>query len=613
MRNAQLLRRIALGAALGGFVGVPVALAVSADPFGSIEVADPTLRPKPRFNDDATVLGVDGAGNALWATFARNAQGNEQFAVYERCDGAPVKWERTLLGTPVQNFEPGDLKVARDGTAMATWNVNNGGTITHYSSVRAPGGAWGSPQVIAADQSLTYIQFAISDTGIALAVWADASPVGTWASIRPAGGAWGAPEKVAETARDHAVAMSATGDAIVLLRDAYPGALKSSYRPAAGAWGALQTVMVNAYPDTLKALKVEFDGSGRAVALANFREFNDTIRVNVRSTGGTWGPTDQVLDDDGDNPPNPSFDIRGLHALVRHPQGAVAVWSRRSTSSNFNDDIVVSRLSAAGWESPQVFNLPNRFGNASVATNDGGEILLAGTLFSGPGDVSDIRATIAPSVTGAWPAMTLVSPLANTTNQYRDVIAGGGGSAFYLGWGVHGGSNERSEVISTKPAGVTCVVPTPTPTSAPSPTATPSATATPTSTPSPTPTATPTATATAATNPLPLTPTPTATPTPPAPSPPPTAIADFTTLPAASQCVRNRKLTVRLKRPPKGYTVKLVTVKVNAKRVATLKAKALTKPLYLRKLPRGTFTVTVSIKLTKGKGLTEKRRYTACK
>ena len=99
----------------------------------------------------------------------------------------------------------------------------------------------------------------------------------------------------------------------------------------------------------------------------------------------------------------------------------------------------------------------------------------------------------------------------------------------------------------------------------------------------------------------------------PAPAPAPRAIADFTTLPAASQCVRNRKLTLRMKRPPKGYTVKTVTVKVNAKRVATLKTKALKKPFYLRKLPRGTFTVTISIKLTKGKGLTERRRYTACK
>ena len=81
----------------------------------------------------------------------------------------------------------------------------------------------------------------------------------------------------------------------------------------------------------------------------------------------------------------------------------------------------------------------------------------------------------------------------------------------------------------------------------------------------------------------------------------------------ASKCVRNRKLTVRMKRPPKGYTVKTVTVKVNNKRVATLKAKALKKPLYLRKLPKGTFTVTITITLTKGKGLTERRRYTACR
>jgi hypothetical protein len=237
--------------------------------------------------------------------------------------------------------------------------------------------------------------------------------------------------------------------------------------------------------------------------------------------------------------------------------------------------------------------LPNRFANASAATNDAGEILLAGTLFSGASDVADIRATTAPSLTGAWPAMTLVSPGASTSSQYRDVIAGGGGSAFYLAWGVHGGSNERTEAISTKPTG--CGPPP-----APAATASPSATAIATAEPNPLPAP-------------PIVPTPAPTPGPLAPAPTLSAIADFTTLPAASQCVRNHKLTLRMKRPPKGYTVKTVTVKVNAKRVATLKAKALKKPFYLRRLPRGTFTVTISIKLTKGKGLTERRRYTACK
>ena len=83
--------------------------------------------------------------------------------------------------------------------------------------------------------------------------------------------------------------------------------------------------------------------------------------------------------------------------------------------------------------------------------------------------------------------------------------------------------------------------------------------------------------------------------------------------PRRTKCVSGRKLTLRFKRPPKGYTVKTVTVKVNAKKVATLKGAKLKRPYYLRKLPRGTFTVTVSITLKKGKGLTERRRYTACK
>ena len=58
---------------------------------------------------------------------------------------------------------------------------------------------------------------------------------------------------------------------------------------------------------------------------------------------------------------------------------------------------------------------------------------------------------------------------------------------------------------------------------------------------------------------------------------------------------------------------KSVTVKVNAKQVATLKGKALQQPLYLRKLPKRAFTVTVTVTLTTGKGLTERRRYTPCR
>ena len=93
----------------------------------------------------------------------------------------------------------------------------------------------------------------------------------------------------------------------------------------------------------------------------------------------------------------------------------------------------------------------------------------------------------------------------------------------------------------------------------------------------------------------------------------PSAIADFTTLPAASKCVRSRKLTVRFKKPPKGYSVKTVTVNVNAQEGRDDQGRQAQEAAYLRKLPKGSFTVTVSITLKKGKGLTERRRYTACK
>ena len=154
--------------------------------------------------------------------------------------------------------------------------------------------------------------------------------------------------------------MSATGDAVVLYKARRPaGPSPATARPA-GRGAALQEVLKQQLPGHAEGLMVEFDGTGRTVALANFREFSDTIRVNV-GTGGPGARPIRSSTTTGANPPNPSFDIRILQALVRHPQGAVAVWTRRSTSSNFDDDIVVSRLSGAGWETPQkIFDLPSR-------------------------------------------------------------------------------------------------------------------------------------------------------------------------------------------------------------------------------------------------------------
>jgi hypothetical protein len=262
-------------------------------------------------------------------------------------------------------------------------------------------------------------------------------------------------------------------------------------------------------------------------------------------------------------------------------------------------EVVVGRLGAGGWDL-KVFKLPGALSSPRVAVNDAGEILLAADYFHG--NVDDIYAAIAPSLSAPWPALGLVSPVGGAAQQYRDPFVAAGGSAFAIGWGVHGGSNQRTEVISTKPAGAACGG-----TGTPTPTPTASATATATATPTATATATPSATP----DPLPLpAPSPTAVP---ATVPAPAATA-FVALPSASKCVRRGgKLTVRFPKPPAGQEVQAVTVKLNAKRLATLKGKTLQKPFYVRKLPKRSFSITVSVSLRSGQVVTGRRRYTVCR
>ena len=102
-RPQQTLRRIALVAAIGVLGAVPVALAVSADPFGAPEVVDPILRP---LDGVSPVLGADADGNAYWYAFIRDQQSDDQPAVYERCGATAASWKPTIVGPGHQNLVP---------------------------------------------------------------------------------------------------------------------------------------------------------------------------------------------------------------------------------------------------------------------------------------------------------------------------------------------------------------------------------------------------------------------------------------------------------------------------------------------------------------------------
>lgn len=117
-----------------------------------------------------------------------------------------------------------------------------------------------------------------------------------------------------------------------------------------------------------------------------------------------------------------------------------------------------------------------------------------------------------------------------------------------------------------------------------------------------------------------------ATPPTPAPTPKPAAkpaeevlaaktadqIATALGLPPARRCVSRRNFTIRVRKPP-GVTIKTAKVLVNGKRVRTRKvAGRFTATVDLRGLPKGRFTVRITIATTSGRKITGARRYRTC-
>ena len=136
-------------------------------------------------------------------------------------------------------------------------------------------------------------------------------------------------------------------------------------------------------------------------------------------------------------PPDPHYDRRRLESLVRHPDGVVAACTRkpRSRRDQHRED-VVGRLNGATWDLKVFQATAGALSTPRLAVNAAGEIVVAADDFQD--NVDEIYASIAPSLTAAWPALTLRLALGDAaTEHYRDPFVVGGGPAFAVGWGVH--------------------------------------------------------------------------------------------------------------------------------------------------------------------------------
>jgi hypothetical protein len=114
--------------------------------------------------------------------------------------------------------------------------------------------------------------------------------------------------------------------------------------------------------------------------------------------------------------------------------------------------------------------------------------------------------------------------------------------------------------------------------------------------------------------PAPPAPTPTPAPAAPAPAPKRAALpklTSFVTLPSTRRCVSRRHFRIHI-RQPKGVKIAKATVVLNRKKVATRAGRRVTSVIDLRSLPKGRFTVKITLTTADKRTITGTRRYHTC-
>jgi hypothetical protein len=99
--------------------------------------------------------------------------------------------------------------------------------------------------------------------------------------------------------------------------------------------------------------------------------------------------------------------------------------------------------------------------------------------------------------------------------------------------------------------------------------------------------------------------------TPARPTTPAAVLAQSVTFPPTRSCASRRNFGIRL-RVPKGSTVVQATVKVNGRTVAVRKGTRLRSTVDLRRLPKGRFTVAITLRLKDGRTVRGERKYKTC-
>jgi hypothetical protein len=269
----------------------------------------------------AAVLAVLCAAPSASALELAPVEDGATLAVY-RLGGDRVRPLRAAVGSGLPQWEPfgtlrsrgsGDptLASAPSGAAAAAWFVEHANASPDVmASVRAPGGRFGTPQLLARGAYFgRQPAVAVNSRGDAVAAWYEGSPGDQTliVSVRPAGGGFAPGERIAGTT-DHDIAIEEDGSVLLVTQEPVGRDqelrvhLYARTRPPGGRFGAPALVSDPAESAVSHDLALASDGHALLAWRARRPDAVNAIRVAERPPGGGFGAPAAVSGDDGADP-----------------------------------------------------------------------------------------------------------------------------------------------------------------------------------------------------------------------------------------------------------------------------------------------------------------------
>jgi PKD domain len=340
------------------------------------------------------------------------ALGDDGTTVVGARDGSGLRASSGPLAGPMGSPEsfstdswPGwtpKLAVAGDGTTIAAWNaaIGSQGVDSIRWAIKAPGGTWGPVQGSTLGSWPTLGSVSVSDDGHALITY-NVYGDGAYAVSREPGGAFGAPERVSADDDDVTTAVSASaisgavidgGAAVIAFATAGQTVLVHR-APGSAAWGSRTTIDTGSTRTNLMAA----DDDGNFLMAYETADYHGVL-VTGRIGGTHDAPYDIGLSS------QPAIAVAGDGT-------ATAVWS------TFSRRLMTTHRSLAGdWSAPRAIDDPGDTTQlvggdvpaATLAADDAGDLVVGWVAQSADYRVRRFDPTV-PDVETAPPVFDAIS------------------------------------------------------------------------------------------------------------------------------------------------------------------------------------------------------------